>query len=336
MTPGLPRPVLVIGEALVDVLVPPGGGRTARPGGSPANVALGLGRLGHRVRLATRIGDDPLGKEIHARLAGSGVALTDGSVTDGATSTATARLDAGGSATYDFDIRWDPVPDAVLPAFTGVPNHLHTGSVAATLRPGADLVLAAVREARGPATVSYDPNLRPALLGSPAAERSRVEQLVSLSDVVKASDEDLAWLYPGRAPADVAREWATGGPALVVLTLGGDGAHAYWRRGHVEVPGRRVDVVDTVGAGDAFMAGLLSGLMVRGLLGAGHGPGHGERARRTLDRATAGPLPAPELTAALSLAAGVAALTCTREGADPPTLASLGQPLVNRGAGGAW
>ncbi|MGW8332836.1 carbohydrate kinase family protein [Streptomyces sp. NPDC055897] len=323
MTPEPLAGALVIGEALTDVLVTPDGIRAARPGGSPANVALGLGRLGRRAWLATRIGDDPLGKEMHARLADSGVRLTGGSVQDGTTSSATARLNSEGSATYEFDIRWDPVPGAVLPTLAGMPGHLHTGSIAAALAPGADLVLAAVREAHGSATISYDPNLRPALLRGPAVERPRIELLVSLSDVVKASEEDLAWLYPDRAPADAAREWATAGPALVVLTLGAAGAHAYWRGGHVAVPGRRVAVVDTVGAGDAFMAGLLSGLMARGLLAAGRGPVRGRHARQALHRATAGPGPAPELASALGLAARVAALTCTREGADPPTLAEL-------------
>ncbi|MEU6054807.1 carbohydrate kinase [Streptomyces xanthochromogenes] len=324
MTPEALAGVLVIGEALMDILVLPDGGEVARPGGSPANVALGLGRLGRRAWLGTHIGDDSLGKEVHARLADSGVRLTEGSVQDGATSSATARLDRAGSATYAFDIRWAPAPSAVLPALAGMPSHLHMGSIAASLAPGADLVLAAVREAHGSATISYDPNLRPALLSGPEVERPRIENLVSLSDVVKASEEDLAWLYPTRAPEDVAREWATAGPALVVLTLGADGAHAYWRGGDMAVPGRRVEVVDMVGAGDAFMAGLLSGLMTRGLLAAGPGPAPGKQARQTLHRATAAPGPTPELASALDLAAHVAALTCTREGADPPTLAELG------------
>ncbi|PJN01345.1 hypothetical protein CG740_19295 [Streptomyces sp. CB01201] len=127
----------------------------------------------------------------------------------------------------------------------------------------------------------------------------------------------LAWLYP--AHTDVAREWAATGPALVVLTLGAAGAHAYWRGGHVAVPGRRVAVVDTVGAGDAFMAGLLSGLMMRGLIAAGPGPARGERARQALQGATAGADPAPDLVSAFGLASRVAALTCMREGAAPPT-----------------
>ncbi|WP_240361717.1 carbohydrate kinase [Streptomyces sp. MBT27] len=324
MTPEALAGVLVIGEALMDVLVLPDGSEVARPGGSPANVALGLGRLGRRPQLATHIGGDSLGKETHARLAESGVRLTEGSVQAGTTSSATARLDRAGSATYEFDIRWAPARSAILPTLVGMPSHLHTGSIATALAPGADLVLAAVREAHGSATISYDPNLRPALLRGPVAERPRIEQLVSLSDVVKASEEDLAWLYPARAPTDVAREWATAGPALVVLTLGAEGAHAHWRGGDLVVPGRQVEVVDTVGAGDAFMAGLLSGLMSRGLLAEGHGPAAGKQARQRLHRAIAAPDPTPDLAPALDLAARVAAFTCTREGADPPTLVELG------------
>ncbi|MFB7747587.1 PfkB family carbohydrate kinase [Streptomyces sp. NPDC056132] len=142
----------------------------------------------------------------------------------------------------------------------------------------------------------------------------------------------LAWLYP--AHTDVAREWAATGPALVVLTLGAAGAHAYWRGGHVAVPGRRVAVVDTVGAGDAFMAGLLSGLMMRGLIAAGPGPARGERARQALQRATAGADPAPDLGFHLRPGVPVAALTCMREGAAPPTLVELKARYAT--ASGVW
>lgn len=207
----VPAPALVIGEALIDVLVEPGGRRREVPGGSPANVALGLGRLGHPVRFATRIGRDRYGDLLLRHLRESGVELTPGSVDGGPTSTATALLDSRGAATYDFDITWAPTPEAVGAVLTGAPAHVHTGSIATALTPGADTVLAAVETARAAATVSYDPNLRPALLGPPERERDRVERLVAASDVVKASDEDLAWLYPGRDAAEVASRWAEGG-----------------------------------------------------------------------------------------------------------------------------
>ncbi len=247
---------------------PDGRGREV-PGGSPANVALGLGRLGHPVRFATRIGRDRLGGRLAAHLRGSGVELLPGCADDTPTSTATAVLDARGAATYDFDLAWELSAATVAAIGAGAPAHLHTGSIATALPPGADTVLAAVEAARQAVTVSYDPNLRPALLGPPERERARVERLVAASDVVKASDEDLAWLYPGQDAGKVAAGWARqdGGPSLVVLTLGARGARAWWRGGSTEVTPPPVKVVDTVGAGDAFTAGLLSGLLRAGLLG---------------------------------------------------------------------
>ncbi|MCX4751296.1 PfkB family carbohydrate kinase [Kitasatospora sp. NBC_01287] len=325
MTGGADRApsTLVIGEALTDILTGPDGRRCAVPGGSPANVALGLARLGHPVRLATRIGGDGHGRELRRRLGGSGVLLTDGSVVaDAATSTATAVLGADGAASYRFDVDWSLPPLVIDLAATGPVDHLHTGSVAALLAPGAARVLAAVRAARPRATVSYDPNLRPALLGTAARERPRVEELVALSDLVKASDEDLGWLYPGQDSATAAARWVRTGPALVVLTRGAGGALAFWRHGSHRVAPIPVEVVDTVGAGDAFMAGLLGGLLRAGLLGGGSAPGR-VPARDELRAATgADRLPA-SVVGSLALAARTAALTCTRPGADPPHRADL-------------
>ncbi|WP_328911725.1 MULTISPECIES: carbohydrate kinase family protein [unclassified Streptomyces] len=314
----VPAPALVIGEALIDVLVEPGGRRREVPGGSPANVALGLGRLGHPVRFATRIGRDRYGDLLLRHLRESGVELTPGSVDGGPTSTATALLDSRGAATYDFDITWAPAPEAVGAVLTGAPAHVHTGSIATALTPGADTVLAAVETARAAATVSYDPNLRPALLGPPERERDRVERLVAASDVVKASDEDLAWLYPGRDAAEVASRWAEGGgPALVVLTFGARGARAWWRHGSHAVAAAPVRVVDTVGAGDAFTSALVGGLLRAGLLGGA------PDFRAALRTATSGDRLPPAVTETLTLASRAAALTCAREGANPPTPADL-------------
>ncbi|MEV6582709.1 PfkB family carbohydrate kinase [Streptomyces sp. NPDC051582] len=319
-------PALVIGEAITDVLTGADGVRRARPGGSPANVALGLARLGHPVRLATRIGRDGPGRALHAHLRGSGVVLTPGSFGEDATSTATARLDAAGTAHYTFDITWD-LPPGTLDG--PAPAHVHTGSIATALAPGADRVLAAVRAARAGATVSYDPNIRPALLAGADRERPRAERFVALSDVVKASEEDLGRLCPGRSPEETVRRWvagsgAGGGPALVVVTMGGAGARAFWPGGRCEVPATAVEVADTVGAGDAFMAGLLSGLLHAGLLasvGPSGAPGAAgaARARTALREATACAALDPRVGSALALASRAAALTCTREGADPPT-----------------
>ncbi|MFI1105240.1 carbohydrate kinase [Streptomyces melanogenes] len=324
MTATVP-PLLVMGEALTDVIVTPTGSRRTRPGGSTANVALGLARLGHPVRLATRIGDDAPGQQLAGHLRCSGVKLTDGSITQAPTSSALARLDAAGSATYDFDITWNPAPQAVDPLRMGSPSHLHTGSLATALPPGAHRVTAAVEQLRRTATVSYDPNPRPALLPDRAEASARVEGMVALSDVVKASAEDLAWLYPGASLLQLAERWIRTGPALVVVTRGEEGAWACWRNGHSRLPPSRVDtVVDTVGAGDAFMAGLLSGLLRTGLIGSGsQGAPDAEATRHALREATTPTHLTDQLAQALAFAARVAALACTRQGADPPTLREL-------------
>ncbi|QUW84513.1 carbohydrate kinase [Streptomyces mirabilis] len=312
-------PALVIGEALVDIIAGPDGPRRSHPGGSPANVALGLGRLGHPVRLATRLGNDPHGRLVREHLEGSGVELAPGSVVGTATSTATAVLDDTGAANYAFDLTW-ALPAAVEESLRdGPPAHVHTGSIATALAPGADQVLSALHGLRASATVSYDPNLRPALLRSAEQERERVEQLVALSDVVKASEEDLAWLHPDVAPDRTAARWARNGPALVVLTLGADGARAWWRHGCQDIAPLPVRVTDTVGAGDAFMAGLTSGLLHAGLLGAGP-EAEAATARAALRAATETDRLPTALGAALAVAARAAALTCAREGANPPPL----------------
>jgi fructokinase len=188
---------------------------------------------------------------------------------------------------------------------------LHAGSLAAVLRPGAAAVRRLIERARCSATISYDPNCRPLLMGDPEAVREQVECLVGLADVVKASAEDVAWLLPGRAPADVASAWLARGPSVVAITLGADGAVAIAPgTGAVWRPGRQVEVVDTVGAGDGFVSALLAGLYRRDLLGAD---------RRDALRA----IREPTLAEVLDEAILVSALTCARRGADPPTRDAL-------------
>jgi fructokinase len=302
--------VLVVGEALVDVVRRTDGTTAEHPGGSPANVALGLARLGRPARLLTRIGDDARGTAVRAHLEASGVGLEPGSVVPGPTSTATAVLDPAGVASYDFAIDWD-LPGSID---TGSAAALHTGSIAAFLPPGGDRVVALLERVAGRLTISYDPNARPRLMGAPDVALARVEKIVGRSDVVKVSDEDLAWLAPGVDPVVIARSWLDGGPALVVVTRGGAGALAVTRSGLVEVPAPPVVVVDTVGAGDAFMSALIDHLAGAGLLG-------GER-RAALREATP-----DDVRRMLTHAVRVAAITCARAGANPPTRAELAAEL---------
>lgn len=308
---GAPPDVLVVGEALVDIVHRHHGGVDEAPGGSPANVALTLGRLGRRPRLLTSLGADARGDAVRKWLQGSGVRVRD--TPADRTSTATAHLDADGSATYELAIRWDvdasTEPDA---------DALHVGSIAALAGPGAVAVSALVDRHRGRALVTYDPNIRPALLPDADDARRRVLRLIGRSDVVKASDEDAAWLHPGEALADVARRWRAAGPALVVITRGPDGALAVTDDLEVAVPGVRTAVVDTVGAGDTFMGALVDGLLAE------HVAGVHARARLRA-------LPRERLTAILRRAAAAAAVTVSRPGADPPTRAELDVARVGGG-----
>ncbi|EOM74779.1 carbohydrate kinase [Rhodococcus rhodnii] len=309
--------VLVVGESLVDIVAPRGGDAHEHVGGSPLNVAVGLGRLGRSVAFLTRFADDARGDRIAAHLAASDVALAPGSVVSGSdgdpdsarTSTALAELDERAGATYTFDLRW-ALPADVTPPPAG---HVHTGSIATLLDPGAEAVRALVAARRPGATVSYDPNVRATLVDDPAAARDRIMQWCALADVVKASDEDLAWLTGGGDPVDTAVALlAPGGPALVVVTRGAQGAVAACGAGIVEVPAVPAEVVDTVGAGDAFMSGLIDALLRAGLLGRG-----------ARDRLAAASL--DDVRTALEWAARSSALTVARPGADPPSTRDMGQ-----------
>jgi fructokinase len=308
--------VAVAGEALID-LVPAGreGLFEAVPGGSPANVAVGLARLGVPVRLLARIAADPLGRRIRAHLAGNGVDLSWAVKAGEPTSLAIVTLGPDGSPEYDFRVDgtadWQWRDAELVGVLDGRVAALHGGSLAFTMPPGADALARLFERARASATVSYDPNCRPLLMGAPEAVRDRVQALVALADVVKVSAEDLAWLHPGQAPEQVAEAWLATGPAVVAVTLGPGGVIAAARGAEmVRRPGRRVEVVDTVGAGDSFMSALLAGLHRRGLLGV-------ER------RARLGAVDAGTLAGVLDEAVLASAITCSRHGADPPTAQEL-------------
>ena len=306
-----PSRTLVIGEALVDVVRTPDGTETRHVGGSPLNVAVGLAQLDHRVALATHFGRDEGGAALGTHASDAGVELVPGSDRAEDTSEAVATLDEEGRAEYTFDLTWR-VPE--LPERTG---HLHTGSLGALLPPGGIDVLAAMDGGRRSGTVSYDPNIRPSLVSDREATLAEVERRVAVSDVVKASDDDLEWLagrpLDEQGLTDWLRGWRDLGPTVLVCTRGPAGAIAVLPSGRVvTVPGRAVDVVDTVGAGDSFMAGLLSGLLDAGLLG---GPETRSRLRRARGVV---------VTAAISRGIEASALTVGRAGAFAPTRADLG------------
>ena len=301
--------ILVVGESLIDVVRRADGSTQEHVGGSPANVAVGLARLGHSVTLATRVGDDERGARIANLLVREGISLTEGSVGGRPTSVATSTIDASGAAEYSFDLSWDLTDVAPIEGVA----HVHTGSIATTLEPGASAVLTTIQGARPGATISYDPNVRPSLMGDPHEVRGKIEALIGLSDVVKASDEDIAWLYDGVPIPDILRLWGQLGPALMVVTRGDRGAVVgLGMAGELtSVDAPDVEVVDTVGAGDSFMAGLLSGLLDAGFLG-------GIEGRDRLRSASLA-----DVRPAVDRALGCAAITVSRAGANPPHRAEL-------------
>ncbi|WP_211245979.1 carbohydrate kinase family protein [Actinomadura oligospora] len=292
--------VTVLGEALVD-LAPAGDERLFRavPGGSPANVAVGLGRLGVSSSLVTGLGADAFGRLVvrHVEDAGVSVVVQPSPFTG----MAVVTLDDAGRASYDFALSWEPAEEP-LPDGTVA---LHTGSLAAALGDGPARVEAVMEAARPVATVSFDPNIRPALMDDLGREVDRVVRQVALSDVVKASEEDIAWLHPGVDPLDVAHGWRALGAALVVVTHGAGGATLVGDQ-EVHRPAPPVPVVDTVGAGDAFTAAFLAGLDDADLLGPDRRDALSSVPVDVLERAVL-----------------AASLTCTRPGADPPTRAEL-------------
>jgi fructokinase len=292
---------LVIGESLIDIVE-----SDEHVGGSPLNVAVGLGRLGREVDFLTYIADDAYGRRITEYLNAAGVQLVSESRTAERTATARSTIAEDGSADYVFDLDWQlsGTPPVAPPLF------VHTGSIAAVQDPGCLAVAALIDTYRVSATVTFDPNVRPSLIADRDLARERIEHLVERSDIVKVSEEDLRWIDPDRPPERIAQTWLALGPAIVAVTMADRGAAAVCAAGVARVPARPVQVVDTVGAGDAFMVGLIDALWASDLLGAQR-------------RAELAALDLDALTAALEAAGTAAALTVGRAGADLPDRAAL-------------
>lgn len=301
---------LVIGEALIDRIEKHGAaeprGSVEHVGGSPLNVAVGLARLGREVDFLTHIGDDEPGRRITGYVRSSGAQLVPGSVSADHTPTSVAAIADDGTATYTFDLDWrlSGTPEVASPLL------VHTGSIAAVREPGCLAVAALFDAYRVSATLTFDPNVRPSLIADRDAAQARIAHLVERSDLVKVSDEDLRWIDPDHEPLRTARGWLASGPAIVILTMGGRGAVALCSAGEARVDATPVQVIDTVGAGDAFMVGLLDALWALNLLGADRRPA---LRRIRLDA----------LTAALEAAGRASALTISRAGADLPDRAAL-------------
>ena len=306
-----PGAVVVTGEALIDLVLAADGSLVGHPGGGPYNVARTLGRLEDRVAYLGRVSTDGFGERLRAELEADGVQLDALVATDDPTTLALAELDAAGAATYHFYEAGTSAPGltpeaaaAALPADVGA---FYLGTLGLVFEPLAT-TLEGLLGQMGPDTlVALDPNCRPTVIDDPAAFRGRLVRLLARTDVIKASEDDLAWLDPSNEPVAAARGLLASGGAVALVTLGGEGALVVTETETVAVSAPPVDVVDTSGAGDAFMGAFLAHWRRRGL-------GRGDLGR--LD----------ELTQAAAFACRVAAITCSRAGADPPRLDELGAP----------
>ncbi|MCX4431504.1 MULTISPECIES: carbohydrate kinase family protein [Streptomyces] len=315
-----PSGVTVLGECVADAFTDPAlSGPSelalrALPGGGPANTAVALARLGTPTRFLGRLSHDVFGTLFRSRLSDSGVDLS-GSVTAPEPSTlAVATLDETGQATYTFHADstadWQWTADELSATQHDGTVCLHTGSLALIRQPGGSRIEDHLAKAHEHVTVSIDPNVRP-LLVPPSAYRERLPRWCALADILRLSEDDLALLLPGASPEEACDTWHAAGARLVVITLGSRGALASLDGLRVTVPAPAVNVVDTVGAGDSFTAGLLHRLAALGHLGG------------RLDR-----LSLQDVTEACAFAARVAALTCSVAGANPPR---AGEPSLKTG-----
>ncbi|HJA04548.1 MAG TPA: carbohydrate kinase [Candidatus Microbacterium stercoravium] len=286
---------LVIGEALIDEVTLSDGSVSRTPGGSPFNVAIGLSRLGVNTGLLAHLGDDDDGSALAARLAADDV--MEVGERHGTSSVAHAALAEDGSAAYDFRVAWDPRPEPAQLAREW--THVHVGSFSAFRDATLDLLAQALGGRTRP-LVTFDPNIRAALIGPRDEVRRRTLELARTSHVVKLSDEDAEWLFAGRALDDVADQLLAAGPALVAVTRGGDGSVLATADERVWLTAPHADVVDTIGAGDSYMAALIAHVLRHGL-----------------------PQTASDIRATGSFAQRAAAITVGRRGADPPTTAEL-------------
>ncbi len=308
--------IVVAGEALIDFTPAVCGadrGYVPHPGGSSYNVAIGLGRLGVDTAFLGRISTDVFGRLLHEHLADNAVA-TDLTVR-GEELTCLAFVHLGGGEP-EYSFHSERTADRMLvaselPELPDAAGILHLGSISLVLEPGASAYEHLGRRESGRRLLSLDPNVRPSLIADREVYRRRLEDWVARVDLVKVSEADLAWLHPELPVEGAAERWLARGPALVVVTRGERGAVAFRADGTLLVPPVAVEVADTVGAGDAFTAGLLAGL---------------ERER--VDRSAAlRELPGDRLEVLLRAASLIAARTCGRAGADPPRAAEVADDL---------
>jgi fructokinase len=292
--------IWVCGEVLIDLIPGADGVRVGHVGGGPANTAKALARMGHDVQFIDGLSTDEDGQAARKNLLDDEVKLDLALTSDKPTCLAIVSLDAkggasyefkiAGTATFDFSLDWLPDPSRYKP------NVLHIGTLVTAIQPCADVLYDWALQVAEFAPIIFDPNIRPAVLSDRDAYVALVEKWVAISSVIKVSDDDLVWLYPGQELADIASRWVRDGVALVVVTHGAQGLVGYTAEGATKVDGVKIDVADTVGAGDTVGAIIVEAMVEKGIM----------------------TLIGEELEATLRRAAIAAGITCSRKGAQPP------------------
>lgn len=295
--------ILVAGESLIDLVVTPDGAVAAHPGGGPYNAARTVARLGGRCVYLGVLSNDRFGTRLRDALVADGV-QPDGLVaTELPTTLAVAELNERGAASYRFYLDHTSAPSLVPGDLAGrVPADVaafHVGTLGLLLEPTAATLEALALDLADRALLVVDPNCRPAVVRDAPAYRARLARVLERAHVVKVSDEDLAYLQPGVDPLDAAHALLSAGPRVVLLTAGADAVHVLSAAGERRVPVPKVDVVDTVGAGDSFGGAFVTWWVERG---------YGTAELADLDA----------LEAAARFGVQVAGITCQRAGADPP------------------
>ena len=307
--------ILCCGEALIDMIPTPlaagGEGFVPHSGGAVFNTAIGLGRLEVDTGFITGLSRDLFGEQLAADLARSNVDASHAIRSDLPTTLAFVRLQ-NGQATYTFydeNTAGRSLSPQDLPQIPAQATALYFGGISLISEPCADFYAAlALREAPR-RVIALDPNIRTGFIKNEARYRARLDQMISVCDILKVSDEDLEWIVAGPdSLEDKARSFFEAGVKVVIVTKGGDGAMAFTASGHrIDVPARRVEVVDTVGAGDTFNSGVLAYLSGKGLL----------------KKSALAHVAAQDVQAALAYGAAVAAITVSRAGANPPWIHEL-------------
>ncbi|MCX6455983.1 MAG: carbohydrate kinase [Actinobacteria bacterium] len=298
------KEIWVCGEALID-LIPRGEQKVAIVGGGPANTAKALARLGFDSYFIDGISTDSFGGMIKDQLLHDGVNLKYAHYSDKQTCTADVSLDKAGvasyvftidgTATFDFTNDWLPDPAQIKPVV------LQIGTLATIVQPAADVLLEWAKRVAKVAPIVFDPNVRSSVLPDRPKYQEAIAKWAAISEVIKVSEDDLAWLYPEQDQIAIAEEWIKGGSTLVIITKGSYGIIGVTKDDVVSVPGVKIEVVDTVGAGDTVGAIVVEAIVERGLKVI-----TGDVLREVLVRATK-----------------AAAVTCSRAGANPPTRAEI-------------